>query len=122
VFSYTISDGNGGTDTASVQVNVVRDTTPPTASIVSIQKSTIPGRSGLRVYVKWAISESGSGLKSQLFQRRTDSGSWVTVSLGSLTTRSVSLALGRGHSYTFRVRGTDRAGNVGAFASRLIRI
>lgn len=96
--------------------------TPPAASILSIQKSTIPGRSALRIYVHWSLSESGSGLKSQLFQRRTDSGSWVTVSLGSLTTRSASLALARGHTYTFRVRGIDRAGNVGAFVSRVIRI
>ena len=100
---------------------VIADTRP-TVAILSVQKSTIPGRSGLRVDVKWAISESGSGLKSQLFQRRTDRGSWVTVSLGSLTTRSVSLALDRGHTYTFRVRATDRAGNIGAFASRVIRI
>ena len=34
----------------------------------------------------------------------------------------VALALARGHTYTFRVRATDRAGNIGAFASRLIRI
>jgi hypothetical protein len=106
----------------SPSVKLPTPTKNPTAAILSIQKSTIPGRSGLRVYVTWAISESGSGLKSQLFQRRTDSGSWVTVSLGSLTTRSVSLALARGHTYTFRVRGTDRAGNVGAFTSRVIRI
>ena len=114
----TISDGNLGT----ARVNVVADTTPPTAGILSIRKSRIPGRSGLRVFVHWSLNETGSGLKSQLFQRRTDSGSWVTVTLGSLTTRSVSLALARGHTYTFRVRGTDRAGNVGAFASRVIRI
>ncbi len=96
--------------------------TPPAASILSIQKSTIPGRSGLRVYVHWSLTETGSGLKSQLFQRRTGSGSWVTVGLASVTTRSVSLALARGHTYTFRVRATDRSGNVGAFASRVIRI
>ena len=61
-------------------------------------------------------------MKSQLFQRRTDSGSWVTVSLSSITTRSISLALARGHTYTFRVRAADKAGNLGAFASRQIRI
>jgi hypothetical protein len=121
LFTYTINDGHGGTDTASVQVTVV-DTTAPTAAIVTIQKSTIPGRSGLRVYVKWSITETGSGVKSQLFQRRTDSGRWVTVALASSTTRAVAFGLPRGHLYTFRVRATDRAGNVGIFASRAIRI
>jgi hypothetical protein len=98
------------------------DTTAPTAAILSIQKSTIPGRSGLRVYVHWSITETGSGIRSELFQRRTDSGSWVTVDLASITTRSVSLALARGHAYTFRVRATDKAANVGVFASRHIHI
>src|SRR6185295_4608943 len=82
VFTYTISDGHGGTDTAQVQVTVA-DITAPKASIISIQKSTIPGRSGLRIYVHWSITETGSGVKSQLFQRRTGTGAWVTVSLPS---------------------------------------
>jgi hypothetical protein len=34
----------------------------------------------------------------------------------------VSLALAKGHAYTFRIRATDKAGNVGAFATRLIHI
>jgi hypothetical protein len=98
------------------------DATAPEAAILSIGTSPIPGRSGLRVDVHWSITETGSGLKSQLFQRRTDSGSWVTVSLPSITTRSVSLALAKGHAYTFRIRATDKAGNVSAFATRLIHI
>jgi hypothetical protein len=61
-------------------------------------------------------------LRSQLLQRRTDSGSWITVTLPSLSTRTASFAMYRGHTYTFRVRGTDRSGNVGWFAYKSIRI
>ena len=123
VFTYTISDGHGGTDTAQVQVQVIAavDTTPPKAVIVTIQKFAIPGRSGLRIYVKWSLAESGSGLASQLLQRRTGTGSWFTVALPA-GARAYNFALPKGHLYTFRVRGTDKAGNVGAFASRQIRI
>jgi len=40
----------------------------------------------------------------------------------SLSTRTASFAMYRGHTYTFRVRGTDRSGNVGWFAYKSIRI
>jgi hypothetical protein len=30
--------------------------------------------------------------------------------------------MSRGHTYTFRIRGVDRAGNIGLFASRALRI
>ncbi len=41
------------------------------------------------------------------------------MTLASVSTRSVSLTLARGHTYTFRVRATDKSGNVGAFATGL---
>ena len=122
VFTYTLSDGNGGLDTATVQVNVLADTTAPRAAITGLTKRSIVGSTRLRVTVTWTLAETGSGVKSQLLQRRTDSGAWVTVALPSSTTRSVALALARGHKYTFRVRGVDRSGNVGLFASRYLYI
>ncbi|HET7030704.1 MAG TPA: Ig-like domain-containing protein [Candidatus Limnocylindrales bacterium] len=121
VFTYTIGDGHGGTDRASVQVKVVADTTKPRASITSIAKSSVTGKpSSIRLTVKWTLTDTGSGLKSQLLQRRTDSGSWVTVTLTSVSTRQRSMVLARHHTYAFRLRGTDRYGNVGLFATRSV--
>jgi hypothetical protein len=122
VFTYTLSDGHGGTDTASVQVTVARDTTAPVASITGLTKTAISGSTKLRLRLTWTLGESGSGIRSQLLQRRTGSGSWITVALASSTTRTISFTMSRGHTYVFRVRGVDRAGNVGLFASRSIRI
>ena len=123
LFTYTISDGHGGFDTATTQVTVKQDKAGPRASIITVQKSTIPGRPrGLRIYVKWSLSDPETGLAGQLLQRRTGSGAWVTVALSTVGTRAAAFALPKGHTYTFRVRGTDRAGNVGVFASRQIRI
>ena len=121
-FTYTISDGHGGTNQATVQVTVSRDVTLPKATITSLTKSRIVGSPKLRVAITWTLTDSGSGLRKQLLQRRTDGGSWVTVSLASLSTRKAAFALSRGHTYTFRIRGTDRAGNVGLFVSKSIRI
>ena len=105
----------------SVNVNVKRDTTTPKAAITSLTKKAIAGRSGVKLTVTWSLSDTGSGIKSQLLQRWTGSGSWVTIGLASVSTRTASMLVPRGPTYTFRVRATDRSGNVGAFASRLIR-
>jgi hypothetical protein len=108
--------------TASVQVTVSRDVTLPKATITSLTKSRIAGSTKLRVALAWTLTDSGSGLRRQLLQRRTDGGAWVTVSLASVSTRNAAFAMSRGHTYTFRIRGTDRAGNVGLFVSKSIRI
>jgi hypothetical protein len=110
------------TDQATVQVTVSRDVTLPKATITSLTKSRIVGSTKLRVALTWTLTDSGSGLRKQLLQRRTDGGAWVTVSLASVATRKAAFAMSRGHTYTFRIRGTDRAGNVGLFVSKSIRI
>jgi hypothetical protein len=121
-FTYTISDGHGGADLATVQVTVSRDVTLPKATITSLTKSRIVGSTKVRVALTWTLTDSGSGLRSQRLQRRTDGGAWVNVSLASVSTRKAAFAMSRGHTYTFRIRGTDRAGNVGSFVSKSIRI
>jgi hypothetical protein len=101
---------------------VARDLTLPKATITGLTKSAITGSTRLRLTLSWTLTDSGSGLRSQLLQRRTDSGFWVTVTLPSLSTRTAAFAMSRGHTYTFRVRGTDRSGNVGLFVYKSIRI
>jgi hypothetical protein len=123
VFTYTISDGHGGSDTASVQVTVASDTSKPVAAITAIAKNAVAGHpSSLRLTLRWTLTDTGSGLASQQLQRRTDGGSWITVAVPSVASRSASIVVSRGHTYAFRVRGTDRAGNVGAFATRSVAV
>ena len=122
VFKYTISDGHGGTDTASVQVTVGRDTTAPKATITGLTNTAITGSTKRRLTVTWAFTETQSGIRSEQLQRRTDSGSWVTVTLSSSSIRSASFSFSKGHTYAFRVRATDRAGNVGLYVGRSLRI
>jgi hypothetical protein len=121
VFTYTISDGHGGTDKASVQVNVVKDTSAPKATITGIAKSSVAGKpSSIRLTVTWTLSDTGTGVRSQQLQRRTGTGSWVNVTLSSASTRKAAFILPRHHTYSFRVRATDRAGNVGIFAAKSV--
>lgn len=114
--------GTPGPSPRSTATPVSADTAAPKAAIVGLSKKPISGSTLVRVTVTWTLTETGSGVKSQLLQRRIDNGAWETITLPSSTTRSVSQRLPRGHRYTFRVRGVDRAGNVGSFASRSVSI
>ena len=116
VFTYTVSDGSGGTDTASVQVTVAADTTRPVATAPVITTSH-RGRTTIRLSLTWTLSDGGSGIASQLLQRRMDGGSWITVALASSSVRTATFTVTRGHAYTYRIRATDRSGNIGAFAT-----
>ena len=122
VFKYTISDGHGGTDTASVQVTVARDTTAPKATINGLTNKPITGSTKRRLTLTWTISETQSGIRSEQLQRRTDSGSWITVALSSSSVRTATFTVARGHTYAFRVRATDRSGNVGLYVGRSVKI
>jgi hypothetical protein len=106
----------------STATPITADTTAPTAAIVGLSKKPISGTTLVRVTVTWTLTEAGSGVKSQVLQRRIDNGAWETIPLPSSATRSLAQRLPRGHKYTFRVRVVDRAGNVGPFASRFLYI
>ncbi|HEV8489373.1 MAG TPA: CAP domain-containing protein [Candidatus Limnocylindrales bacterium] len=56
-----------------------------------------------------------SGLRYYQTQVRTDGGLWRWVSKGT-TTRSLGIRLWQGHTYDFRARACDRAGNCGRWS------
>jgi hypothetical protein len=114
-------EAGGGLPSAPPSI-VPRDVTLPKATITGLTTSRIASSSKLRLTLTWTLTDSGSGLRSQLLQRRTDGGAWVSVSLPSVSTRKATFAASRGHTYTFRIRGADRSGNVGSFVSKGIRI
>jgi hypothetical protein len=113
-FEARPSDAAIGTSTPAVVA--------PTTTITRLAKASVPGHTFLRLSLEWTVSDSGSGIKKQLLQWRTDDGPWTPIRLGSVSTHSASVSVPRGHTYTFRVRATDRSGNVGLFVSRSIRI
>ncbi len=57
-----------------------------------------------------------SGLRDFQLQRRADGGAWVGVT-SATASRTWTLRLAPGHSYGFRVRARDMAGNYGAWTS-----
>jgi len=70
--------------------------------------------------VRWAGSDTGSGVRNYQLQLRRNGGRWVWVtSATTLGRRHVTVT--RGVRYDFRVRARDRAGNVGAWIYQTVR-
>jgi hypothetical protein len=116
-FKYTITDGNGGFTTATVLVTVDLDTTDPVVRApVERFIGQTAGTSTTKVRLGWSATDAGSGVASYKLQVSTDGGSYKTVTLSKSTSTSVDRTLTTGHSYRFRVRSTDKEGNVSSYS------
>jgi uncharacterized protein YkwD len=87
-------------------------------------RSSISGvsASGRDVTWKWrgydvALQTHTAGFKNFDVQYRVDRGSWRTIRSGTTTTSLTLANRSGGHYYGLRVRGRDRAGNVGSWTS-----
>jgi hypothetical protein len=56
-----------------------------------------------------------SGFYSYHVQRRVDGGAWTTV-WSSTTRTSLALVVPTNHTYEFRIRARDKAGNYGSWS------
>jgi subtilisin family serine protease len=101
-FTYIISDGNGGSDPATVDVTVTPggDQTPPNTKINKGPKGKIKKKNAKKVRFRFSSTEAGS-----TFKCKRNNSPWKNCS-SPKTYRN----LPRG-KHTFRVRATDAAGN-----------
>jgi hypothetical protein len=95
------------------------DSTPPTVGGLS---RSVPaqaiGASTVKVALGWEGDDpAGSGVERYRLERRIGSGAWTAVAPSGTGATSVTTNLTFGSSYGFRVRATDAAGNVGAWAT-----
>jgi hypothetical protein len=101
-FTYTIGDGNGGSDTASVAVTVTPegDDNPPNTKIKEGPKANLKKKKARRVTFRFISTEAGS-----TFECKMDGGAWNPCTSPKVY-RNVKLG-----KHTFKVRATDSAGN-----------
>jgi hypothetical protein len=69
----------------------------------------------LPLKLTWVGTDAGAGIASYDVQRSLDGGAFTTI-ISSRTAAYIYTSLVPGHSYRFRVRGRDNAGNVGAWS------
>lgn len=93
------------------------DTTAPTTSVrVPALASGVAlnaGRPTLRL--AWSAADSGSGVDHVQVAQSTDGGSYVQIASKG-PPWSLNRVVSAGHTYRYRVRAVDSAGNVGAWA------
>lgn len=75
-----------------------------------------PETSRVPVRVSWSGTDDGSGVARYELQMRTDSGGYTAVKLASATSTTATPQLAPGHTYRFRARAVDRAGNWSGWA------
>ncbi len=111
-FTYTIKAG-GLTDTATVVVTVTKDTTAPivVAPAQRFLGGTV-GTSTIKARITWYATDTASGIKSYLIQESVNGAAYVTVTPITPTRNYIDRVLTSGKSYHYRVRATDKEGNV----------
>ena len=66
----------------------------------------------LLMTITWSGTDAGSGIKSYDVGMSIDGGAYKSIATGTTAT-SLDLTMTPGHSYRFRVRARDKAGNLG---------
>jgi hypothetical protein len=89
-------------------------TTPRVALKGGAQLGGTSGTQPLPMTLSWTGSDSGAGIASYDVKRSTDYGAYTTIAT-KVTGTSLAWTMAPGHSYTFKVRARDKAGNVGAW-------
>ena len=120
--SGTVADGAanvgpaGPISTAKVTVdNALPKATSPRAELrtgLQLEGSSTSQR--LRMRLTWGGTDVGAGIASYDVARSYDGGAYTTIA-SATTATSLNLTMTPGHTYRFRVRARDKAGNVGAW-------
>lgn len=94
----------------TVTYSVVNDNQPP-----QIIVNPLPPYSGRDFTVAWSGSDQGTaGLNHYDVQSQIDGGAWVNWQTGVTITSAAYVGV-TGHTYAFRARGVDNAGNIELF-------
>jgi Fibronectin type III domain len=99
--------------------SVILDTVAPRVTVPTVRLVTgsrITSSGSMSALVRWAGSDTGSGIAHYQVAVSVSGGGFRTVA-SSVRSTSFSRSLATGHTYRFRIRAIDAAGNVGAWAA-----
>jgi hypothetical protein len=114
-FTYRVKDATLFSGYATVRVSVPKDLYKPasTAPVQTISGQTI-GSNTVVVHLAWTGTDRGYGIKSFELWQSVNGHSYTKIKTTSGHSASVTTKVGS--SYRFRVRATDKVGNVGSYA------
>jgi hypothetical protein len=90
------------------------DIVPPTIGtpLISLRSGATMTSTSVPIRVTWSLGDGGgSGLATVDIQRSISGGTWTSVVTASTAT-SLATSMTPGHTYRYRVRGRDHAGNL----------
>ena len=121
---YLAVDAAGNSSSGSLLYTIATSTQGPaaTAPVPSIVDHSTLTTTTVPVTLRWSATAGagGSAVKAYELQQSTDRGTtWTPITLPTALTTSIvrNVVPSRTTSYRFRVRATDGAGRVGAFAA-----
>ncbi|HJP89403.1 MAG TPA: hypothetical protein VJ850_10250 [Candidatus Limnocylindrales bacterium] len=102
--------------TVKVDNTVPKATTPKAVLRTGIPLETTSTTQRLLMRISWTGTDADSGIASYDVQRSYDGAAYATIA-SATTATSLDWTMTPGHTYKFRVRARDKAGNVGAWTT-----
>ena len=102
--------------TVIVDTSLPKATTPKPTLRTGLALETTSTTQRLLIRLTWTGSDTGSGVANYDVQRSYDGGAYATIK-SATTATTLDWTMNLGHSYRFRVRARDKAGNVGAWTT-----
>jgi hypothetical protein len=97
---------------AAVSPALAADTTPPTITApVSRFATGATGTASSRIRISWTSADDWTGVARHRLQQSVDGAAFTSITLSSLTATSAIRTVSLGHSYRYRTRAADAAGN-----------
>lgn len=100
----------------TVDTSLPKATTPKPALRTGLALEGVSTTQRLLMRVSWSGTDTGSGVASYDVGRSFDGGAYVTIA-SATTATSINWTMTPGHTYRFRVRARDKAGNVGSWVA-----
>ena len=116
--SYVVSDGTDQ-DTGTLTVTVGPDNVPPVVTAPTIHFGTGRVDESAPLLLTWTATDTGVGVASSQLQVSVNGGTFTTVYSGPATSNNRLYALNK--TFVWRVRATDKDGNVSAWTTSATR-
>jgi hypothetical protein len=119
--AYLAADYSATFDIPTCTANPPPDVTPPALGPLGVGfvSSSSMARTSIPIRASWTATDN-VGIAAQEVERQIDGGTWSSVSAISASLRAISMSAVFGHSYAFRVRAEDAAGNWSAWRTSAI--
>lgn len=115
-FTITVNGTSGGlTKSTTVSLTVTNSAPTMTAPAPTLYSNTTLGSTTVRVKDAWSACDA-DGLTSYKLQRQVSGGTWTTVTLSTALSTSINQSLTKGKTYRYRVRATDKTGQVSTYS------